>query len=319
MLFRSFDESVLAPCTLDITRLITSLFLAVSEIKAFSVDPLALAKRFIDSYSTALSEGKARWIERDTAKGLVEELLDKAEESNRIDFLDKKAPIKNNVRKIKIKKDKTLKVSSETSASVKAAMKQFAQSQENPEFFDMIDVAWRIAGTGSLGLERYIVLVKGKGNGSPDDNYLLDIKLAIEPSLPQFLKDFPQWQWNNESQRIISNQKKIQAINPALLNSLTIDGKFFVMREYQPSEEKIEISSSELNLDQKSLEELIETLGKVVAWSQLRSSGRKGSANADALIEFAQNNRWHQAVLEYAQNYSQIVKANYEEFKQNLE
>ena len=158
-----FDESVLAPCTLDITRLITSLFLAVSEIKAFSVDPLALAKRFIDSYSTALSEGKARWIERDTAKGLVEELLDKAEESNRIDFLDKKAPIKNNVRKIKIKKDKTLKVSSETSASVKAAMKQFAQSQENPEFFDMIDVAWRIAGTGSLGLERYIVLVKGKG------------------------------------------------------------------------------------------------------------------------------------------------------------
>ena len=50
-----FDESVLAPCTLDITRLITSLFLAVAEIKSLSADPLALAKLFIDSYSTALS------------------------------------------------------------------------------------------------------------------------------------------------------------------------------------------------------------------------------------------------------------------------
>lgn len=310
-----FDESVLAPCTLDITRLITSLFLAVAEIKPFSADPLALAKRFIDTYSTALSDGKARWIERDTAKGLVENLLNKAQENNHIDFLDKKAPIEENVRKIKIKKDKTIQVSSEISDGVKEALKQFAQSQEQPEFFDVIDVAWRIAGTGSLGLERYIVLVKGKGNGSPNDNYLLDLKLAIEPSLPQFLKDFPQWHWNNESLRIISNQKRIQAIAPALLNSLMINGKFFVMREYQPSEDKIDLSSSELNLDQHSLEQLMETLGNVVAWSQLRSSGRQGAANADALMDFAQNDQWHQTVLDYAQNYSQTVKANYEAFK----
>jgi hypothetical protein len=55
----------------------------------------------------------------------------------------------------------------------------------------------------------------------------------------------------------------------------------------------------------------METLGYVVAWSQLRSSGRKGSANADALINFAQDNQWHKEVLEYAQNYSQKVNNEY--------
>ena len=312
-----FDESVLAPCTLDITRLMTSLFLAVAKIQSFSPDPLVLAKLFLDTYTSALSNGKARWIERDTATGLVKQLLNKAEESNHTHFLDKKAPIgQDGIRKIQIRADKTLKISEETSNTVKAAVKQFAQSQKNPEFFDVIDVVWRIAGTGALGLERYLVLVEGEG--SPNDNYLLDLKLAVGQSLSQFLPDFLQLKWNNESQRIISNQRKIQAITPALLNSLTSDGKFFVMREYQPSDDKIDLASSELNLDQQSLEQLIADLGKVVAWSQLRSSGRQGSANADALINFAQNNHWHQEVLDYAKNYSQIVKANHQEFKEEL-
>jgi len=38
-------------------------------------------------------------------------------------------------------------------------------------------VARRIAGTGSLGVERYVLLIEGKG--SPDGNYLLDLKQAL--------------------------------------------------------------------------------------------------------------------------------------------
>jgi hypothetical protein len=59
-------------------------------------------------------------------------------------------------------------------------------------------------------------------------------------------------------------------------------------------------------------------LGKLVAWSQLRSSGRQGSANADALIDFAQGTQWHQEVLNYAQKYSQTVIANHQEFKDSM-
>jgi uncharacterized protein (DUF2252 family) len=311
-----FDESVLAPCTMDITRLIISLFLTTAEIVP-APNPLVLAKLFLDTYTTALRDGKARWIERDTAEGLIETLLDKAQLNNQSKFLDDKAPKdQNGIRKIKID-DKTFSVSSEIFNNVKVALKQFAESQEHPEFFDVIDVVGRIAGTGSLGLERYTVLVKGNSSSNDNfiENYLLDLKLAVKPSLLMFLEDFSQLQWDNETQRIISNQQKIQAVVPSLLNSVTIDGKFFVLRENQPSDAKVELKDT----NQQSLEQLIKTVGKVVAWSQLRSSGRQGSANADALIDFAQDTQWHQTVLDYAQNYSQTVKANHQEFKEELE
>lgn len=309
-----FDESVLAPCTFDVTRFITSLFLAVDEIE-FSADPLALATLFLNSYTAALSDGKARWIERDTAEGLVEVLLNEVQDKKRAKFLDKKAPINNeNVRKIEIKQDKTCPVTSATFNNVKTALRKFAESQENPDFFNVIDIVWRIAGTGSLGLKRYLVLVEGKG--SPDDNYLLDLKLSIPSSLPLFLKDLPQLQWHDESQRIITNQKRMQAIAPALLHSLEINGEPFVMREYQPNEDKIDLTSANPNLDQQSLEKLMKTLGSVVAWSHLRGSGRQGAANADALVDFAQDNWWHQEILNYAQNYSQTVRADHQQFQQ---
>ena len=312
-----FDESVLAPCTFDVTRLITSLFLAVDEIKSFSADPLALATLFLNSYTTALSDGKARWIERDTAEGLVEALLNEVQDKNRAKFLDKKAPANDkNVRKIEIKQDKTRPVTSPTFNDVKTALRKFAESQENPDFFNVIDIVWRIAGTGSLGLKRYLVLVEGKG--SPNDNYLLDLKQSIPPSLTKFISYFSQSRWNDQSQRIIANQKKMQAIAPALLHSLEINGEHFVMREYQPTEDKIDLTSADLNLDQQSLEKLMKTLGNVVAWSHLRSSGRQGSANADALVDFAQDNGWHQEILNYAQKYSQTVIANHQEFKDSV-
>lgn len=310
-----FDESVLAPCTFDVTRLITSLFLAVDKIQFFSPDPLFLATIFLNSYTTALSDGKARWIERNTAEGLVEELLNEVQNQKRANFLDKKAPINNeNVRKIEIKKDKTHLVAPETFNNVKTALQKFAESQENPDFFEVIDIVWRIAGTGSLGLKRYLVLVEGKG--SPNDNYLLDLKQSIPPSLTKFISYFSQSQWNNESQRIIANQKKIQAVIPGLLHSLKINKEFFVMREYQPTEDKIDLTSPDLNLDHQSLEKLMKTLGNVVAWSHLRSSGRQGAANGDALINFAQDNWWHQEILNYADSYSQTVRADHQQFQQ---
>ena len=193
-----FDESVLAPCTFDVTRLITSLFLAVDEIKSFSADPLALATLFLNIYTTGLGNGKAHWIERDTAEGLVEGLLNEVQDKNRAKFLDKKAPINDkNVRKIEIKQDKTRPVTSETFNNVKTALQKFAESQENPEFFEVIDIVWRIAGTGSLSLKRYLVLVEGKG--SPNDNYLLDLKQSSPPSLTKFISYFSQSKWNDES------------------------------------------------------------------------------------------------------------------------
>ena len=43
-------------------------------------------------------------------------------------------------------------------------MNEFANSQANPGFFKVHDVARRIAGNGSLGLDRFIVLLDLKAS-----------------------------------------------------------------------------------------------------------------------------------------------------------
>ena len=55
-------------------------------------------------------------------------------------------------------------------------------------------------------------------------------------------------------------------------------------------------------------------MGNVVAWGQLRSGGRQGSAIADDLITFAQDSSWHQPLLAYARAYSHQVKSDYRSF-----
>jgi uncharacterized protein (DUF2252 family) len=55
----------------------------------------------------------------------------------------------------------------------------------------------------------------------------------------------------------------------------------------------------------------------LVAWSQLRSSGRQGSAIADALIDFAHQTQWQSEIIDYAQQYSQKVQDDWQEFSNN--
>jgi uncharacterized protein (DUF2252 family) len=307
-----FDEAILAPCGLDLTRLVTSIFLAFPHYQEGEETVDQLAKIFVTSYQKALAEGKARWVDQRTATELVQELLEETEQRKRKSFLDDRTKIRNGKREIFIKQDKTRPILSETKKLIEAALNDFARSTENPEFFEVLDVSERIAGTGSLGLKRYLVLIEGKG--SPDANYLLDIKASRPPSAIKYLKNlnFPQKIWQNEAERIINIQQKLQAISPAFLQTLKIDNLDCVMRELQPHEDKIEWEDEDYGF--KKIRNSIATIGEVVAWAQLRSSGREGSANADELIEFAQQDRWQKQLLEYAKHYSSQVEKDWQEF-----
>jgi uncharacterized protein (DUF2252 family) len=88
-------------------------------------------------------------------------------------------------------------------------MEEFANTQHNPTFFKVLDIARRIAGTGSLGLERYVILVRGRGG--PDGNFLLDLKYQLPSSLAPFVH-IKQPLWTCEAQRVASIQRRAQAI-----------------------------------------------------------------------------------------------------------
>lgn len=93
---------------------------------------------------------------------------------------------------------------------------KFSASQGNPNFYKMIDVARRIAGTGSLGVDRYVILVEGKG--SPDNNYLLDLKEALPSVVTPHVKT-PQPHWDTEAARVVAVQQRAQAVSQAFLHA----------------------------------------------------------------------------------------------------
>ncbi len=82
-----FDEAALAPLSWDLVRFLTSVLVAARDMNATGPQARSLAKSFIEAYAKALATGKALWVERDTAQGLIKELLDKVRKRTRRELL----------------------------------------------------------------------------------------------------------------------------------------------------------------------------------------------------------------------------------------
>ena len=299
-----FDESALAPASWELVRYLSSIWIAAEAMEIDHADATALCQRFLDAYATALALGKAYWVERDTASGLVRELLDGLRARPRVEFLNVRSTVgKGRKRVLKLDGRRALPVSPEQRALVMDFMHEFAQGQAHPAFFKVLDVARRIAGTGSLGVDRYAILIEGKG--SPDGNYLLDLKQALPSSLVPHLK-LAQPEWKTEAQRVTTLQRRVQAVSMAFLQPVMLDDRPYVLRGLQPTEDRVALSNTRQG--RADLSHLVEVTGRLVAWAQLRSAGREGSVNADELIDFARRRKWKTQLMEASQQCAEQVR-----------
>ena len=212
-----FDEAVLAPLTWELVRFLSSVLVGAPSLKVTPPEALALCHTFLDAYTQALAHGKARWLERETAQGMVAQLLTSAQTRLRPAFLDTRTELVGRKRRIRLDGKKALPLSKGQRDTVLRFMQDFAAQQDNPRFFKVLDVARRIAGTGSLGVDRYILLVTGKG--SPEGNYLLDLKAAQSSSLTPHLK-VKQPRWPSEAHRVVAIQQRFQAVSMAFLKAM---------------------------------------------------------------------------------------------------
>jgi uncharacterized protein (DUF2252 family) len=266
----------------------------------------ALVEGLVEQYAQALAFGKAGWIERDTADGVVRGLLDQLRERTRADYLNGRTRLVRKRRRLLIDGRRTLTVTDAERSLVTATMDGFAASQPDPEFFRVLDVARRIAGTGSLGVARYVVLVEG--HGSPDRNYLFDLKRAGPSTLGRLFKTL-QPRWDSDADRVASVQHRMQAVTAAFLHPVTHAGQPFVLRAMQPSEDRLPFQRFDPQNEQ--FENAIAMLARCLAWAQLRSSGRQGSASADELIAFAGKKKWRRQVTLAAMAMAEQVAADW--------
>ncbi|GLU31084.1 DUF2252 domain-containing protein [Trinickia caryophylli] len=290
-----FDEACLAPNLFEIVRLVTGVLVAADEIELSRAEALALCHMAVAAYREALRAGKARWIEAELAEGMVSELFDGLGKRSRIDHLDRRTTMDGKKRVLRADGKRALPVDKGTREQVLGFMTAFAEQQENREFYRPLDVARRIAGTGSLGVDRYVILVEGKG--SPDGNYLIDLKEALPSSLAVHIST-PQPGWRSDAERVVSVQQRMQAVSQAFLHAVDFNGRSYVLRSLQPSEDRVDLGKWNGKLPR--LETVVNTMAQLCAWAQLRSGGRQGSAIADELIAFGARDDWPVGLIDLA-------------------
>jgi uncharacterized protein (DUF2252 family) len=268
-----FDEAALAPASWDLVRMLSSIDVALTELGLKRKQVRALAALFLNAYIAALARGKALWVERDNAHGLVGELLNSLRTRTRASFLDSRAPKltgKRATRRLRSDGSRALPASAAQQALVTHFMDGFAKSQPNPSFFQVLDVARRVAGTGSLGLDRFVVLVEGKG--SPDSNYLLDLKEASASCLLLPLRrhlKVKQPRWATQAQRIVGVADRVQAVPMAFTHDVLMDDRSFILRGLQPSEDRIGLLQRQATTPEQ-MQTLLGHLGQLVAWGHPR-------------------------------------------------
>ncbi|HTM31685.1 MAG TPA: DUF2252 family protein [Vicinamibacterales bacterium] len=304
-----FDEAALGPCTIDLLRFATSILVGADGLSIRRGDALAICGGAIDAYAAALRSGQARWVEAETAEGVIAELLHRLARPGRRRMLNARTIQTGGGRRLRTDGRKALPASAADRARVTLFMKEFAARQDNPRFFRMIDVARRIAGTGSLGVNRFVILVEGRG--SPDGNFLLDLKHARPSCLTPHLAT-RQPRWSNEAERVTSIQVRMQAVSQAFLHAERMDGQWYVLRDLQPSEDRVDLAL--LRRDPSGLRTAVEGMARLLAWDQLRSTGRQRSAIADELIEFGAKRDLRKGMVDLAVQCSGRVVADWKDY-----
>jgi uncharacterized protein (DUF2252 family) len=114
----------------------------------------------------------------------------------RRELLDRYTILKGGRRRLRIDGKRTLELpAGEHKRLAKVLMRlrvSLPSPKPGPRFFQLLEAARRVAGNGSLGLERYILLAHGPA--SPDENFVLDLKFAAPSAVAEWLTA-PQPEW----------------------------------------------------------------------------------------------------------------------------
>ena len=97
----------------------------------------------------------------------------------------------------------------------------------------------------------------------------------------------------------------LQRRKQAMLQPVQFEGSVYVLYELQATENRVSLDRAQQN--NEDLEMTIRAMGQMLAWAQLRSAGRSGSATADELIHFSQRKKWKEKLLAASQACAQQV------------
>jgi uncharacterized protein (DUF2252 family) len=304
-----FDEGLLAPASYETVRMLTSIFIAFDNLGIEPEKAQKMAQLFLKTYSASLAKGKAISIEPRTAKGIVCDFLTAATKSTYKDLLKKRTVSKKKSIMLSLEDERHFKLDKKLRQELKAHINEWIQtSSDGPYNYKVISAVFRLAGTGSIGVKRYLFLLKS--TNTKNRYLLLDMKQAYVSSAAPYVP-VQQLQWGTEADRVIGVQQRMQNVPAALLSTTVFRDESYILQELQPVKDSIKFKQLK---DYRDMYQVVDDMAALTASAQLRSGGMQGSGTIDELMAFGADQGWQEAVISYARNYAAATKKYYRQY-----
>ena len=300
-----FDETFRGPFEWDLKRMAASLVLAGREAGNKDGPCNRAVLRCITSYSEQMRAFApmpvlelARFeVSRIDAVQPVHQALHKALRVTPLHTLEEltvpgSATVAGAPRMFKEEKPILTRVTGQKAKDVLASLPAYRQTLEpqRRHFLDLyrpVDVAFKVVGTGSVGLRDYCVYLEGNG---PCDALFLQIKEEAPSAYAPYLTD-PQAA-HHQGQRVVDGQRMIQRGSDWLLGYTTIAGRDYLVRQLADHKGSIEIE----DLRGDGLIEYAQLCGELLARGHARSGDAQqlsgyignGEGFAEALADFGE-------------------------------
>jgi uncharacterized protein (DUF2252 family) len=232
-----FDEAVVGPWRMDVLRLVTSLVLGGREVGADGPLTLALCDALIDAYVGAAFHRKRAAV----APTVVSSLVEKVRRRSRTQLLDARTSIVRGKRHFvrgKRYQEVTMKLRVKAERAFTKYARRLPASDRLPEpALRVIDVAFRVAGTGSLGSLRLAVLVQGKGGH--DGAWIFDMKEEGSPAAARVMTG-PRLE---PAERVCEAVRACVARPPRMMGQTRLRGSSMFVRRLTPQEDKLDLQA----------------------------------------------------------------------------
>jgi uncharacterized protein (DUF2252 family) len=297
-----FDETIRGPFEWDLKRMAASLVVAGRGSGHKEASARQAVEKFVTRYAAqmrafaqmpSLEVGRFQVHRLNQVEPVLDALL-KAERSTALHTLDQLTEPASGKpgapRRFKELKPTLPRVTGRQAAAVLASLGPYRQTLEPQRqhllsLYRPVDVAFKVVGTGSVGLRDYCIYFEGNG---PDDPLFLQIKEEPASGYAPYLPDADPPRHNG--QRTAEGQKAMQVQSDPFLGWTHFGGRDYLVRQLNDHKGSIDLE----DLTGGGLEAYAEVCGELLARGHARSgdplilAGYIGSGDgfAEALAKF---------------------------------
>lgn len=321
-----FDETIMGPFEWDVKRMATSLVLAGREAGAKNVHCRDAAAAFLERYRYCIA-GFAKMPVLEMARYQVHRLKDvspvegilrmaeRATPLHTLSALTEMAADHQSGRVFKTMPPVLTRVKGKEAELVMASLGLYAQSllRERRHLFSQykpVDVAFKVVGTGSVGLRDYCVYMQGNGMKDP---LFIQIKEEVASAYAPYAGDLGgsnglsnRRTAYHQGRRVVEGERAMQMQSDPFLGWTTIEGRDYLVRQLNDHKASIQVADLKAGL-----------MEYAVVCGELLARGHARSGDCQMLGGYlGKSARFDEAVAKFAEAYADQTEKDWHQLVQ---